>query len=299
MQMIRPVTIDDTVLISSTATENDYTEWNAATNYSVGDRVIRTTTHAVYENLIAGVDATLPENAPTRWVYVRLTNKYAMFDKVIGTSTAVASPLIVILEPGQIGGFAMFELAGQSLEISMLNTSGGYPVYSKTIDLDQTEIFSFYDYFFAEYVQRESVALTDLSAEYYDCELTATLTGSGTVSCGELVVGPVFDLGRTLYGASLRRQDFSKKITDDFGYITIVKRATRKLLSSDLIIEYEYFGMIDRLMREMQSIVGVYVATTEDPFYEPLNIFGFVSDFRVVVQYPEYLSCNIEIEGLV
>jgi len=299
MEMIRQVTVDDTVLISSTALEDDYAAWNAATNYSIGDRVIRTTTHAVYENLIAGIDATNPEDAPTRWVYVRPTNKYAMFDSVIGTSTSLASPLTVVLEPGQIGGLAMFELVGQELQIDMLDTSGGTSVYSAAIDLDQTEIFSFYDFFFAEYVQRESVALTDLPTEYTDPEITVTLTGTGTVSAGVLVVGRVFGLGRTLYGATLRRQDFSKKTTDDFGYISVVQRATRKLMSSDLIIEYEYFAMLDRLMREMQSIPAVYVATTEDSFYDPLNVYGFVTDFRIVVQFPKYLSCNIEIEGLV
>lgn len=299
MEMIRPVTIDDTVLISSTALENDYAAWNGANSYTLGERVIRTTTHAVYENLIAGVDATAPENAPTRWVYVRPTNKYAMFDSVIGTSTSLASPLTVVLEPGQIGGLAMFELVGQELQIDMLDTSGGTSIYSATIDLDQTEIFSFYDFFFAEYVQRESVALTDLPTEYADPEITVTLTGTGTVSAGVLVVGRVFDLGSTLYGATLRRQDFSKKTTDDFGYVSVVQRATRKLMSSDLIIEYEYFAMIDRLMREMQSIPAVYVATAEDEFYDPLNVFGFVSDFRIVVQFPKFLSCNIEIEGLV
>lgn len=299
MEMIRPVTVDDTVLISSTAAEDDYAAWNAATNYAVGNRVIRTTTHAVYENLIAGVDATAPENAPTRWVYVRPTNKYAMFDSVIGTSTSLASPLTVVLEPGRIGGLSMFELVGESLQIDMLSSSGGSSVYSITVDLDQTEIFSFYDYFFAEYVQRESVALTNLPTEYTDPELTVTLTGTGTVSAGVLAVGRVFDLGRTLYGATLRRQDFSKKTTDDFGYISVVQRTTRKLMSSDLIIEYEYFAMLDRLMREMQSIPAVYVATTEDEFYDPLNVYGFVTDFRIVVQFPKYLSCNIEIEGLV
>lgn len=299
MEMIRPVTVDDTVLISSTAADDDYAAWNAATNYAVGNRVIRTTTHAVYENLIAGVDATAPENAPTRWVYVRPTNKYAMFDSVIGTSTSLASPLTVVLEPGRIGGLSMFELVGESLQIDMLSSSGGSSVYSITVDLDQTEIFSFYDYFFAEYVQRESVALTNLPTEYTDPELTVTLTGTGTVSAGVLAVGRVFDLGRTLYGATLRRQDFSKKTTDDFGYISVVQRTTRKLMSSDLIIEYEYFAMLDRLMREMQSIPAVYVATTEDEFYDPLNVYGFVTDFRIVVQFPKYLSCNIEIEGLV
>jgi hypothetical protein len=102
-----------------------------------------------------------------------------------------------------------------------------------------------------------------------------------------------------LYGAKIRRQDFSKKTTDDFGYVSVVPRATRKLMTSDLMIEYEYFAMLDRLMREMQSIPAVYVGTTEDVFYDPLTVYGFVTDFGVGVLFPKYLSCSIEIEGLV
>ena len=64
--------------------------WNAATNYSVGDQVIRTETHMIYENIQAGVDATLPEvdaalETPTRWVRLGPTNKFAMFDTLVKT----------------------------------------------------------------------------------------------------------------------------------------------------------------------------------------------------------------------
>ena len=40
MQLIKPVTVTDTVLVSSNVPENDYAEWAVGTTYDTGDRVI-------------------------------------------------------------------------------------------------------------------------------------------------------------------------------------------------------------------------------------------------------------------
>ena len=56
MKVIKPVAVTDAVLISSTAPETDYSAWAAGTAYSVGNLVIRTSTHRIYERLIAGKD---------------------------------------------------------------------------------------------------------------------------------------------------------------------------------------------------------------------------------------------------
>ena len=112
-QIIEPHTVTDVMLVSSTVPETDYAAWNAATSYTVGTKVIRTTTHKVYENLIAGVDATLPENATggatPRWLDLGATNSWAMFDDKVGTATTSASTLTVVLDPGSISGIGLLE----------------------------------------------------------------------------------------------------------------------------------------------------------------------------------------------
>ena len=64
MIVIPPIAITDSNLVSSTVAEPSAgeTAWNAATSYTIGQVVIRTTTHRKYECQIAGVDAGLPEN---------------------------------------------------------------------------------------------------------------------------------------------------------------------------------------------------------------------------------------------
>ena len=51
MKVIKPLTVTTGMLTSSTAPENDYAVWSASTIYSVGTRVISTTTHRIYESL--------------------------------------------------------------------------------------------------------------------------------------------------------------------------------------------------------------------------------------------------------
>ena len=102
MRVVAPLTITDAVLISSSASETDYAAWNAGTSYTLGQRVIRTTTHKVYENLIAGTNANLPENDSTRWLDCGATNRWKMFDAKVGTSTVLPSPLTWTLAPGRV-----------------------------------------------------------------------------------------------------------------------------------------------------------------------------------------------------
>ena len=55
MRLIRPTTLTDAMLTSSTAPETDYPAWSSATAYAVGARVILTATHRRYEALAASL----------------------------------------------------------------------------------------------------------------------------------------------------------------------------------------------------------------------------------------------------
>ena len=75
MYILKPIDYTFAQVTANTALpESDFPAWAAATSYTVGTKVIRATTHRIYQSLIAGVDATLPENAPSRWLDVGPTN---------------------------------------------------------------------------------------------------------------------------------------------------------------------------------------------------------------------------------
>ena len=89
MRLIRPTTLTDAMLTSSTAPETDYPAWSSVTAYTVGARVILTATHRRYEALAASTNVS-PSTDPTKWLDLGPTNRWAMFDARVGTATSRA-----------------------------------------------------------------------------------------------------------------------------------------------------------------------------------------------------------------
>lgn len=118
MHVIPPVSITPAMITACSIAEPDTgeTAWNAATSYTVGTQVIRTTTHKKYECLVAGVDAGLPENTPARWLDVGSTNKYAMFELTRNTVSTAISQLSFSVQPGvRINSLGLLGLKGNTV----------------------------------------------------------------------------------------------------------------------------------------------------------------------------------------
>ncbi len=176
MKVITPIEINDARLTSSTIAEPDTgeTAWNASTSYVLGDVVIRTTTHKKYENILAGVDAGLPENTPTRWIEVAPTNRYAMFDTLRNTQSIKASPVTVVLTPAvRIDSIGLLSVDAD--EVSITVKVGTETVYTATRDLNNREVFDWYDYFFAEFNKTPNVVFFDIPP-YSNAFITITFT---------------------------------------------------------------------------------------------------------------------------
>jgi len=305
MKVIKPTTIADAMFVSSSIPETDYTAWNAATSYTVGQRVMRAVTgvHRNFENLIAGVNATLPELATTgatpRWLDLGATNRWAMFDNKVGTVSSASTSFNTVLTPGSISGVAALGLTGRTLQIQMKSTVGGTVVYSNTVNLDGTIITSFYDWFFEDYQQLSDVTLTDLPSQYTAPEVTFTLSATaGTVSCGTFSLGKVYTLGLSQYGATVGIISYSVKSTDVFGNTTVVKRQNSKRNNLKLMTDKALFNRTYKLLADLDSVPCVYIGA-EALGYEPLIVYGFWKDFSIDVAYPTMNLTNIEIEGLV
>lgn len=305
MKVIKPTNIIDTMFVSSTIPETDYTAWNAATSYVVGQRVMRAVTgvHRNFENLIAGVDATSPEIATTgatpRWLDLGATNRWAMFDSKVGTLSTATLDLTTVLIPGSISGLAALGLTGRTLQVKMKDVVGGTVVYDKTINLDATVITSFYEWFYEEFEQMTDVTLTDLPSQYYNPEVTFKLTStSGNVSCGVLSLGRTYTLGQSQYGASVGIISYSIKQSDAFGNITVVKRQNSKRNNLKLLTEKSLFNRTYKILAELDSVPCIYIGA-EALGYEPLIVYGFWKDFSIDVSYPTMNLTNIEIEGLI
>lgn len=302
MKIIVPTPVTDANLTSSTAPEpaaSGETTWNAATNYSIGNLVSRATTHRVYENLIAGVNAGLPEESPTRWLDIGPTNRWAMFDDEIGSVTTIASPLTVVIDSGSVGGVALLEIIADTVTVTLKDAPGGTTVYSYyNDDLDAAPIASFWDWLFLPYEQLDSITLTDLPDSFTEAELTVTLTGSGDVSLGVLKFGSVISLGGTEYNCKLGIIDYSRKDTNEFGRTVITQRRFARTLEGRALFDQSELSKVYRTLSAVRAVACVYVGGDSYEGYEALTVFGFFRDFSIDVAYPTANYCSFQIEGL-
>lgn len=296
MKAIKPTAVTAAVLISTNATET-VLAWAGATAYAINDKALLASTQRIYQRIVAGTTATAPNLDTTNWLDVGPTNKYAMFDNEISTQTERASSLTVVLKPGYTNSLALFGLEGSSLDITVRDALLGSIVYGpKTISLDGTVLSDWYQWFFEPSVQLAEVVLTDLPP-YGDAHITVALTGSGTVKCGICLPGTFYDLGGTQYGATVGIVDYSRKVTDEFGITSFVRRAYSKRMTAKMTIENAQLNKVQRVLADLRATPCAWIGTDEASF-EPLTVFGFYKDFSIDVAYPTASYCSLDIEGL-
>jgi hypothetical protein len=295
--VIPPIAVTDAVLTSSTVAETDYAAWSAATNYTIGTRVIRTTTHTIYENVLAGIDATVPESAPTRWLAVSPTNRWKMFDTSNTSTTIAASPVSIVLLPGEaVNAVALLGLVATSVRIRMTDPIAG-TVYDKTYAVGSGIIIAeWYDYFFGRTRAVPQLIVTDLPAYPAGSVLIDITNTAASVQCATCVLGMQTEIGLgVLYGAVVGIQDYSVTTRNDFGDTTLVKRAYAKRATFNIPLLASEVDSVLALLAENRAVPCVWVGSAS---YTSAVIFGFYKDFSITVQYPTMSLCALEIEGM-
>jgi hypothetical protein len=295
MRVIKPVAFDPaTHLVSSTAVESA-AAWAAGTTYAKDAVVDYLTSYWI--SLVNSNTGNTPSTSPTQWARQGPDNTHAMFDGQVSTATTSTSPLTVVLDTGLCNSLALLGLVAAQVVITVKDGTGGPTIYSRTINLDGTFIYDWYQYFFEPNVQIGEVVLTDLPP-YPNAELTVALTGTGTLEIGQLIWGTQYDLGDAEYGASLGIIDYSRKETDEFGTTTFVRRDFSKRLSARVLLQNTQINRVQRVLSDLRAEPAVWITAPDVPDLAPLTVYGFFRDFAIEVPYPRESLCSLEIEGL-
>lgn len=309
LRFIRPTAINDANLTSSTVSETDYTAWSAATNYTVGAKVMRAVSgvHHNYENLIAGVNATLPELAITgttpRWLDLGPTNRWAMFDRKVGTTTTASNSMTIVLTPGRINSLALLQIDAATVTINL--QVGGESVYSASMDLTSGNLVGdWYQYFYEPVYQQDTVVITNLVdaalmdlPAYGEGVLTVTLTRTGgSVSCGALIVGLYADLGKTLMSPTIGITDYSRKDADTYGNYDIQQRAYSKRMSLNAVVDKAKVDQVARTLAQYRSTLLVWVGAGN--LYTSMIIYGFYKDWEITIDTFQNSNLSLQVEGL-
>jgi len=296
MKLIRPVTLTDVMLVSSTAPENDYPTWSSVTAYAAGARVILYATHRRYEALAASTNVS-PATDPTKWLDLGPTNRWAMFDARVGTVTAGATSLQVVLAPGSVDALALIDTQAEIATVTL--TAGGSTVYSRTqtFNVGGVAIDNWFSWFFEPLGQKTSMLFLDLPV-YAAGQISVTLTRDNPaeeVACGTLLVGRQLSLGDTEHGADIGIIDYSRKETDQFGVTSVVERAFAKRMTAKVVMPTDAIDDVHRSLAALRATPVLWIGSES---FESLTVYGFYKEFSIDIAYPTVSYCSLTIEGL-
>lgn len=288
-------------LVYTTLTESN-PEWSSATTYALGANVVYGI-YGTYKSLqSSNLNHTPPIVSPftdTYWVRTGPTNKMAMFDDQVSSVSTASSDFIFAVTASGIDTVSILNVTASKTSISVTDVSTKQAVYHESNQLSGGESLDWYSYFFYdEDTQRTSSLYLDIPA-VSNSLITVKISGTGTVSAGNFIIGNIKSLGTTQYGVSAGIIDYSRKETDEFGNTTFTKRNFSKRMNASVSLTNPNLNRVQRTLYELRATPVLWIASTDSQFEEPLIIYGFYKDFSTEISYPTHSICNIQVEGLI
>lgn len=268
LRLLQPAEIDDTSLVASNLVENDYPQWATGTTYALGARVLRGSSHRIYESTAAGNVGNDPTAPTGKWSDIGPTNRFAMFDQALGSTSDNAGSIAVTLDAPSITAVALLDVTGTSVRVQ----ATGY---------DRTQP-----------VGAGAITFLDLPAGL--TRATVTIAGSGTVSVGTLLVSKLVALGVTEASPTAGITDFSRKDTDDFGAVTIVERAWAKRMTANALVSTSAIDSVFSRIAAVRATPALWIAQTG---YDSLTVYGFFKEFSIEAG-DTVSKLSLSIEGL-
>ena len=306
-KVIEPNTLTLTACSIAESDGADGTVWASGTTYAADAKVRHN--HVRYQSLSAGNVGKDPSveknNSGTSAVWRKLgaTGPYMMLDDYMETQTSgtAGTPLTFVVPFDHANSFSLLNLSADSVTVKITDGLGGDGVlFEKTYPLiaDISSI-SLYEYNFSRVKNITSIIATDI---VYGVGGTIEVTinaGSQAPAIGHIVVGVSHRIGTTKFDAESRITDYSKKIVDDFGVTTLVKRSFAQLTSLPLYVHPDQSDYVSGILTSLRAKPCVWVGDNQDEGFNALTVYGWVADWRSVYSGPNEQQLSVDIQGLI
>ena len=277
MRLLVPNTVSDATLVSSSLPEDEALPWAAGVTYAAGDVVISTTTHSIFESLQAANTGRDPETSPAWWLRRGPTNRWAMFDGSASTlSTSDDGAIIVDLDAGAVEDATFVDLVADQVRI----TGAG-------VDITRSVP--------APVAPATSVTLKIGGLGFGGGALRISITGSGTVSVGNVSLGEYVDLGETQHGASVSIIDYSRKVTDDFGNVSVVRRGYSRRVTARVAV---LPSNVDTVSAQLAAVRATPCVWEVSPRHQALSVYGYYTDWQFDISFPTLAFFTITLESM-
>lgn len=276
-------------------------EWVSAGSYTAGVRRIRTTTHKVYEAISTHSGRTaLPEQDGVYWFEVGPTNKWALFDLYRNTSSTIpAGGFSTTLALGKrVDAIAILGARITDITVTVTSVTGGGTVYGPTtFSLVSRDVQDYYDYFFMDFDYKPSILIFNIPP-YIDAIVTISSTASGSIA--SVVLGTSEYIGYTQKGHKNDALNFSLITRDAYGNSTLVQRRSVPKTSQTLIVKKQDLTNLLRLRETLNAAPAVWSGLDDstEGYFDALLILGIYKSLSISIDYPEYVTCTLELEEL-
>lgn len=267
----------------------------AGGTYGLGDRVIDTSSHNVYESLIASNTGSISDG--TKWFLVGKTNKWAQFDVLRNTATVGASPMVTTITPGaRIDSIALLGLVATSVTITM--TVDGTPVYTYTQNLNTRVVLNSYDYCFAPFSTQPALALFGLPPYSTAVTTIALANSGGLVECGGCFMGSAVYIGDIQFEAESDALNFSTVERDTQGSATMYPERNVPKTIQQIILPKSLVNTAYDLRDKLNGTTAVWVGLNDgtDGYFKSLLIQGFYRRFTINIARPTEAVISLELE---
>lgn len=268
---------------TSTTVTPEYPDWSSTTTYNIGDNVLYG--NYIWKNSFTSNINNIPSDESPYWVKFGTSNYYSLIDPQSKTkTTVVGNDLIVKFPANYIDTIAIGYFTAATVRIENLDASNNVLLtqeYNQSINED---VFDYYDYIYAPYSDS-----TD-KAKYFNIIKAGTqirvsfLKGSYSgVSVGFLVGGTAVNMGKTVENVKLGWQSFSLRNTDEFGVMSITKRADQDLIDFETAIDTVNLMSLRRKAKQYKDeIVAFIIDDTESSIFENIVTLGVMQEMQPV-----------------
>lgn len=111
----------------------------------------------------------------------------------------------------------------------------------------------------------------------------------------ETPAGDLIELGTVGGTPTVGIEDFSRRVTDDFGVTTVVRRGFRRRMSVQLAVDADQVDQLQRQLADIRATPALWVA---DDRFASLSVRGYYKDFALDIPGEAISYCTLTIEGL-